>query len=645
MYTSRVELPRSFSEVNRRSYRRCRRSHGVQIILACSAAIALSTIAILPANAQSFFPIEPLTGDTESFATGIIAQGTLGVGASRGPTSTQAVTWSVGTTSGIGFLPNLTSRSIASAVNAAGLNGPNGLVVVGQSESNNQVQAFRRTSGAAPVALAVENFSSLATGVNGDGSVIVGARGLENSTQGFRWTAATGFVDLGLLPGANTTIPRGINQDGSVVIGTSFNSEATLPQAFRWTAAGGIASLGGLPGYDTSIAEAVSADGSVVVGTASRGGLTQAFRWTAGTGMVGLDTASGTLASLAHAVSSDGSVVVGTIVSRFNRVSSAGRWTPAKGWESIHALLGSVVPVGWTLVSATAVGGPNGQVIAGNGIFNGKRKAWVANVPLPAPSGTNIFAATLPNARTSFVPGGPPVTGFASIINNGSVAATQCSIAQPFDVPGTFSYQRTNAQNVPVGSPNVPVDIPAGATQTFVFSLTPSDLFSIDVTLIFKCTNTARAPVLFGVNTFLVSAGPKSITDMLSIADTLTHDGIANIPGVNGTGLMVTAAIDIGNAGTVTCAPTPTPFGQAPRSLAANLFICQTNNQGQCVNPPSPGPSATVSVLTNQTVFFSTFIQGTGQTISFDPGNSRVFFLCKEGGTPVGEASVAVRTQ
>lgn len=263
-----------------------------------------------------------------------------------------------------------------------------------------------------------------------------------------------------------------------------------------------------------------------------------------------------------------------------------------------------------------------------------------------APSTASIIAAVLPNARTTFFPGGQPVTGFATILNNSGALATACSIALPGGVAATLHYQRTNSSNQPIGTQDTPVDIPAGIGQTFVFSIAPSATFSTDIALVFDCSNTNPATVTPGVNTFFVSVGSSAITDMLSIGDTLTHDGISHIPGVNGTGLLVTAAIDIGTNGTITCVPTPTPPGQAARTLAAGLSICQTNpnGNGQCVNPGTPGASSTLAVTTNQTVFFSIFLQGQGQAISFDPANKRVFLVCSQGSTVVGVTSAAVCT-
>ena len=152
--------------------------------------------------------------------------------------------------------------------------------------------------------------------------------------------------------------------------------------------------------------------------------------------------------------------------------------------------------------------------------------------------------------------------------------------------------------------------------------------------------------VLLRIESFLVSIASTQMTDMLSIADTLTHDGIATIPGTTGTGLIVTAAVNIGAAGTVVFTPSDTPLGQIPRNLPVNLSICQPNpTTGACINPATPGANSTVNVAAGQTVYFSIFVQGRGTAIPFDPANTRVFIIGTEGTTPVGEASAAIRTQ
>jgi hypothetical protein len=75
-------------------------------------------------------------------------------------------------------------------------------------------------------------------------------------------------------------------------------------------------------------------------------------------------------------------------------------------------------------------------------------------------------------------------------------------------------------------------------------------------------------------------------------------------------------------------------------------IITKTNpSTGACINPSTPGASSTVTVTANQTVTFSVFIQAKGTAVPFDPANSRVFIIGKQGATPVGEAGAAIRTQ
>jgi hypothetical protein len=297
---------------------------------------------------------------------------------------------------------------------------------------------------------------------------------------------------------------------------------------------------------------------------------------------------------------------------------------------------------------------PGSGVIITIGGANGLENT--TQTPLPTPntfksfcrggggSGGVLNAAVLPNVRTGVL-GGPPVTAFASIINTGTVSATGCSIVLPASIPAVLHYQQTDAQNSPIGSQDLPVDIPAGGTQSFVFSIAASGTLSQEIALIFRCNNTSPAATIFGVNTLLLTIGTTPIPDMLSIADTFSHDGIADIPGVSGTGVMVMSSINIGAPGSVTCAPSTSPFGQLQRSTPVQLSICQTNAQGQCINPGTPGASSTLNVAANETAFFTTFIKGLGQAIPFDPTDTRAFFICTQGALPVGGSSVALRTQ
>lgn len=70
-------------------------------------------------------------------------------------------------------------------------------------------------------------------------------------------------------------------------------------------------------------------------------------------------------------------------------------------------------------------------------------------------------------------------------------------------ISATLSYQTTKPlTNTVTGSPNTPVDIAAGALQTFVLAITPAAPISpTDVHLAFDCANSPPAPTITGVNT------------------------------------------------------------------------------------------------------------------------------------------------
>jgi hypothetical protein len=118
----------------------------------------------------------------------------------------------------------------------------------------------------------------------------------------------------------------------------------------------------------------------------------------------------------------------------------------------------------------------------------------------------SIVAAVLPSSRSVQV--GIPAKAFATIINAGSVTATSCGISLVTAIPFTFSFQTTNPNtNQLTGTPNTPVNIPAGAAQSFVVAFTPTQAFGpTAVQMIFGCTNTDPAPINTGLNTLLLSA-------------------------------------------------------------------------------------------------------------------------------------------
>src|SRR5262245_25566074 len=181
-----------------------------------------------------------------------------------------------------------------------------------------------------------------AVAVSADGAVVIGRyfiAGLDPAcltfggcTRTFRWTAATGAVDLGLLD-ATEADAHDLNADGSVIVGEA-SSSAAYRRAFIWTAATGIQDLGtpvfpNDPDHSVSRAFGVSATGAVIAGedTPTQTSLiTQAFRFTSATGVGLLSTLPNNLPSRADGVSSDGVVIVGTSYDFNTFLGRAVRW-------------------------------------------------------------------------------------------------------------------------------------------------------------------------------------------------------------------------------------------------------------------------------------------------------------------------------
>jgi len=204
----------------------------------------------------------------------------------------------------------------------------------------------------------------------------------------------------------------------------------------------------------------------------------------------------------------------------------------------------------------------------------------------------------------------------------------------------TFAYQTTNsATNQLTGIPNTPVDIAAGASQSFVFAFTPTaSIAPTDVVLSFDCTNTSPALSNSGLNTLLLSASTTPVPDVVALAASLTNDGIVNLAG---TGVFAVAAVNVGAGGTITVSA---DTGSA--ALPVSIALCQTNPMtGKCVNPTVPTTSPVVTTInTNATPTFGIFVMPTGP-VPFDPALNRIFVRFKDaGGVTRGSTSVAVKT-
>ena len=179
------------------------------------------------------------------------------------------------------------------------------------------------------------------------------------------------------LPGYGSSLARGISGDGTVIVGESLNwvcnlcggSTVSLRESCIWIGGGPPISLGMLPGVSLSSALAASADGSVIVGTDSG----RAFRWTAGSGKV--DLGASNIPDSALGVSGDGAIVVGR-----DAALGAFVWSTARGMRPVRGALEElgVSLGGWTLVAAVGISA-DGRTIVGNGVNPANQtEAWIA---------------------------------------------------------------------------------------------------------------------------------------------------------------------------------------------------------------------------------------------------------------------------
>jgi probable HAF family extracellular repeat protein len=194
--------------------------------------------------------------------------------------------------------------------------------------------------------------SSLAFGVSGDGSVVVGSSDSgDPSNEAFVWTQATGMVGLGGRGEASA-----VSGDGRVVVGVDHDSGA-----FRWTIEDGSTFIADVPSH----AHDVSADGSVIVGQAPLPtGLAEAFVWSESSGVMRLGDLGGDpeISSSARGVSNDGTIVVGIAASTEGQQSF--RWTAAEGMVGIGSL--SPIPDAFGFLSGAFDVSGDGETIVGS---------------------------------------------------------------------------------------------------------------------------------------------------------------------------------------------------------------------------------------------------------------------------------------
>jgi hypothetical protein len=250
-------------------------------------------------------------------------------------------------------------------------------------------------------------------------------------------------------------------------------------------------------------------------------------------------------------------------------------------------------------------------------------------------------AAILPGSRSVQV--GAIATVFGAMINTGNSTAANCQPVLPTAQSSNLQmgYQTTDPNtNAVTHTPNTPVSVASGATQTFVLVFQATAPLSGTFTPLFACTNYIPAQIETGVDTvdLLFSASP--VPDIIALALTRSGDGTLHMD-LTGLGAFAVATANLGISSPITVTATPTP-NVSP--LLTSLSICQTNPAtGQCIAPPMGNVTTTINNGAEPT--FSIFVSS-ATSIPFLPAINRISVAFTDSsGVKHGSTSVAVTSQ
>ncbi|MBC7772291.1 MAG: hypothetical protein H7210_07345 [Pyrinomonadaceae bacterium] len=336
-------------------------------------------------RAQVIIDLGVLAPRLDSSGTAINADGTVAVGTSS--VNDHAFRWTLSggmqdlgilPYNGMGFTYGMGCSADGSIACGTNLNTPQGF---------GERHAFRWSSPAGLQEIGPYFPTSYWTdcnGVSGDGLTFYGQTRtpVTFSVSAYRWTVVNGFQLLG-----NIT-PQGLNSnaldstpDGSAICGAAeVNNSTGIQHAFRWTAATGMVDISAALSPSFSTANAISHDGLIVAGTADLSGnlnTYHAFIWrdlgNGNSSITDLGTPTGTSQSYVNDLSGDGTVVVGKA-----DVSYVGIWTQQLGWRNLNSWLPQIGInlTGWTLQRVSQLSA-DGTAMVGTGLHNGLQRAFV----------------------------------------------------------------------------------------------------------------------------------------------------------------------------------------------------------------------------------------------------------------------------
>jgi probable HAF family extracellular repeat protein len=250
-----------------------------------------------------------------------------------------------------------------------------GSVLAGYCWSNNGNLPFRWSAATGLQMLHPYPINAVAEAVNADGSVIVGGMHFPYN-RAFRWTAATGVVDLGTPPNLSSSWALAVSADGTVIVGAADRWNNSVG-GFRWTPATGMQPLELLPGCTTAGALAVSADGLVIAGLCAGTGYARPVIWMNGaSGVEPLPLLPGAVGGSPRSVNADGTVIAGNVgIGSILWIRSGASWQIVPIRDVIAEA--GVNLAGWTLSLVRGMS-DDARTFAGSGTFLGQNRHWVA---------------------------------------------------------------------------------------------------------------------------------------------------------------------------------------------------------------------------------------------------------------------------
>lgn len=251
---------------------------------------------------------------------------------------------------------------------------------------------------------------------------------------------------------------------------------------------------------------------------------------------------------------------------------------------------------------------------------------------------TGLVSAVLPLARSVTI--NTPATAFATVINAGNFALSDCSFSTPPGLDGKFHFQTTDPQtNAVTGTEDAAVTLGALEAQSYVFSVLSSEsIAQMEIPLIYSCDDGIGVGIIDGINVFRLAVDENPVADVIAVA------GVAGIRGDTGTVFLlgdnrieffVVATSNIGAAADITVTAT-TSNDALPITVQACI------DSADC-------PAATNSLQELQTAnstaayFFLVTAQG---DVPFDPAANRINVNFTDStGVLRGSTSVAVTTE